>query len=61
MSNGQARAPVAQIVIAIIITALVAGGAGYWAGQRRVTRPTEERTPEIFHWWMASDMQHSIS
>lgn len=47
MSNMQARAPVAQIIIAIIITALVAGGAGYWAG-RRVTRPTEERTPEIF-------------
>lgn len=53
MSNGQARAPVAQIVVAIIIAALVAGGAGYWAGQRRVAQPAEERKLEIFHWWTA--------
>ncbi len=54
MSNGPSRAPVTQIVIAVIVAAAVAGGAGYWAGaQRRAPQAVEARKVEIFHWWTA--------
>lgn len=54
MSNGASRVPVSQIVIAVIVAAAVAGGAGYWAGaQRRAPQAVEARKVEIFHWWTA--------
>jgi len=54
MSNGSSRSSVSQVVIAIIVAAVVAGGVGYWAGtQRKAAAPTEARKLEIFHWWTA--------
>jgi len=55
MSNGATKAPVSQIVVGVIIAALVAGVAGYWAGTQRGggMAKAEERKLEIFHWWTA--------
>jgi glucose/mannose transport system substrate-binding protein len=54
VSNGPSRAPWGSVVVAVVVAALVAGGAGYWVGQRRVAAPApEERKLEIFHWWTA--------
>src|SRR2546427_3401815 len=55
MSNGATKAPVSQIVVGVVIAALVAGVAGYWAGTQRGggMAKAEERKLEIFHWWTA--------